>query len=161
MEQTSPEQWRPVVGYEGLYEVSDQGRMRSLRLGRTLTVPPNLSGYRQTTIRDADGRRDNAKLHILVATAFHGPRPDGHQCRHLNGDKLDNRAINLAWGTAAENQQDSVRHGTHTSTKRTHCPSGHAYTEANTRLDRGKRYCRICLNRQGRARYARKRALKG
>jgi hypothetical protein len=41
--------------------------------------------------------------HILICTAFHGPRPDGYQCDHINGIPTDNRACNLQWVTPAEN----------------------------------------------------------
>ncbi len=51
-------------------------------------------------------------IHTLVAEAFAGPRPAGMECRHLNGNPIDNRPENLAWGTRKENVQDMVRHGT-------------------------------------------------
>jgi DNA invertase Pin-like site-specific DNA recombinase len=49
-----------------------------------------------------------------VLEAFVGECPPGHECRHLNGNKTDNRVENLAWGTSAENARDRVRHGTTT-----------------------------------------------
>lgn len=51
-------------------------------------------------------------VHTLVLLAFSGPRPEGQQCRHLNGDPGDNRPSNLCWGTCAENAADRIRHGT-------------------------------------------------
>ncbi|TDL05607.1 hypothetical protein EUA05_17955 [Mycobacterium paragordonae] len=57
----------------------------------------------------ANGRQ--VKVHTLVCTAFHGPRPDGMECRHLNDVKADNRAENLCWGTMSENHEDAVRNG--------------------------------------------------
>lgn len=51
------------------------------------------------------------KLHTLVLLAFVGKRPDGLECRHLNGDPSDNRLRNLVWGTPKENGRDKVHHG--------------------------------------------------
>jgi hypothetical protein len=51
-------------------------------------------------------------VHTLVLTAFVGPRPDGMECRHLNGVRADARLENLAWGTKAENMADKSDHGT-------------------------------------------------
>ena len=51
-------------------------------------------------------------VHRLVCAAFHGPQPPGHQVRHLNGIRDDNRAANLRWGTIAENMRDKLAHGT-------------------------------------------------
>lgn len=51
-------------------------------------------------------------VHHLVLNAFVGPRPAGTQTRHLDGNKLNNHASNLAWGTAADNKADALRHGT-------------------------------------------------
>jgi len=80
----------------------------------------------------------------LVATAFHGPCPDGQQCRHLNGDPADNRSDNLKWGTPSEQAHDKVRHGTHHQARKTHCPQGHQYDDQNTYYYQGERGCRSC-----------------
>lgn len=48
----------------------------------------------------------------MIADAFHGPQPQGYDCRHLDGNKLNSRPENLAWGTRADNQRDRERHGT-------------------------------------------------
>ena len=117
------EEWKPVVGYEGLYEVSSLGRVRSLdRLVRAN------SGWRQTGIRyfspAASGRNKKYKrvllrnpdkqrlVHQLVLEAFVGPRPEYCEARHLDGDPSNNKLDNLAWGTKAENQADKLKHGT-------------------------------------------------
>jgi hypothetical protein len=52
-------------------------------------------------------------VHVLVLNAFKGVRPSGKEARHLNGKSIDNRAVNLDWGTPAENRADKLRHGTH------------------------------------------------
>lgn len=59
-----------------------------------------------------DGHGYNIFVHRLVLMTFVGPRPDGQECRHLNGDRTDNRLTNLVWGTRIENMQDRKRHGT-------------------------------------------------
>lgn len=59
-----------------------------------------------------DGRRKTLSVHTLVCRAFHGPRPSPvHEVRHLDGDKVNGRPDNLAWGTPAENEADKRRHG--------------------------------------------------
>jgi hypothetical protein len=59
-----------------------------------------------------DGKHIMRTVHSLVAEAFLGPRPDGHQVRHLDGDRSNNRVENLCYGSALENAQDRERHGT-------------------------------------------------
>lgn len=117
------EQWRPVVGYERAYEVSDQGRVRSVdRLVRANSgwrntgvryFTPSSSGknkkYKRVLLRNPDKQRP---VHQLVLEAFVGPRPENCEVRHLDGDPSNNRLDNLAWGTKAENQADKIKHGT-------------------------------------------------
>jgi hypothetical protein len=139
--------WVPVVGYEGLYEVSDEGEVRSAKTGRLKALDlkeyPVLHLFR-------NGKRTHLNLHTVVATAFHGPCPQGLECRHLNGDSRDHRASNLCWGTPGENKRDSVAHRTHVSTRKTHCPQNHLYDEKNTRIYRGRRYCKACQRARNR-----------
>lgn len=59
-----------------------------------------------------DGKRILRTVHSLVAEAFLGPRPDGYQVRHLDGNRSNNRVENLCYGSALENAQDRERHGT-------------------------------------------------
>ena len=120
---TSVEVWKPVVGYEGLYEVSDQGRVRSLHQRRWCgshwyEVPTRLlnpstavSGYPVVRLtKDGSGR--TVTVHTIVLTAFAGQRSNGEECRHLNGNPTDCRLYNLQWGTPLENTHDRIRHGT-------------------------------------------------
>jgi hypothetical protein len=95
----------------------------------------------------ANGKTKHKRVHVLVAEAFLGPRPPGRQCCHKNGNGLDNRAVNLRWGTPSENIQDSVRHGTHPRTRRQRCPLDHELAGPNldpAQLRRGYRSCRAC-----------------
>lgn len=92
------ENWKSIEGYEGLYEVSDEGRVKSLR---SSTRHPNgcilkagtWTGYALVGL-NKDRVAKKFYVHRLVAEAFHG-LPDGKEVNHLNGQKLDNRASNL------------------------------------------------------------------
>lgn len=76
---------------------------------RRLSGTKNKRGYLETWVANGGGRR---LVHHLVLEAFVGPKPDGAECRHLDGDPLNNALTNLAWGTPQENAEDRVRHGT-------------------------------------------------
>jgi hypothetical protein len=114
------EQWRPVIGYEGLYEVSDLGRIRRAApdtLGRRSTHPgrvltPIKSPYLQVTLSKGSRRtRRTEVVHRLVAAAFLGPRVAGQQINHRDGDKHNPRADNLEYVTNLENAQHAARVG--------------------------------------------------
>jgi HNH endonuclease len=80
--------------------------------GRRLKQFPKRHGYLFITLYPGPQRWVHVPVHAVVCTAFHGPRPEGLQVRHLNGCNTDNRAANLEWGTGAENQADRILHGT-------------------------------------------------
>lgn len=112
------EVWKPVVGYEGRYEVSNAGRVRSLiDTGGKPRVKPMIrklrmmkSGYLSVTLWN-HGKVRLMKPHRLVAEAFLD-KPDGAECvNHINGDKTDNRVENLEWCTLSENTRHAIRTG--------------------------------------------------
>ncbi|WP_435607677.1 NUMOD4 domain-containing protein [Pseudomonas knackmussii] len=108
MEQQEPaEEWRPVVGFEGHYSVSSLGRLRSDKTGKYLSLNSLMaSGYVKASLHK-DGVREQTSVHRVVAKAFLD-NPEGlYEVNHLNGDKTDNRVINLAWCSRSEN----VDHG--------------------------------------------------
>jgi len=122
------EQWKPVPGYEGLYEVSDRGRVRSVdrwlncrdgqrqwHRGRLLKQVDNGNGYQGVSLSNlCEGTRPKRfYVHFLVLDAFVGPRPDEHQAAHGDGNRLNNRLSNLRWATVSENIADKLKHGTH------------------------------------------------
>jgi len=151
MNDATPERWLPVPGYESLYEVSDHGRVRSLPRQTVSGIRGGtmLKGHKLFELEyvqvflHAQDRGTPFCVHHLVALAFIGPRPDGMEVRHLDGDASNNAAANLEYGTRADNMQDMLRHHRGQIAK-THCPYDHEYTEENTRLYRGGRFCRAC-----------------
>lgn len=99
------ERWLPVVGAEGRYEISDHGRCRNAKTGRTLKPNMGAQGYNRYNLPRP------ITVHTLVLTAFTGPRPEGLCSRHLDGNPLNNHISNLRWGTYVENAADRERHG--------------------------------------------------
>jgi len=151
------ERWLPVLGWEALYEVSDQGRVRSklrevasgknsraLRGGRVLKHA-NTGGYFHLTLSNAPVEK-NFRVHVLVAEAFLGPRPEEMNACHKDGDSTNNVPANLYWGTQLQNIRDKVRHGTDRfALKRGHCAHGHIFDQTNTYLTAtGSPICRTC-----------------
>ena len=116
------EVWKDIPGYEGMYQASNMGRVKSLprsspivykdgRIAnrtlreRILTPCINRHGYESLVLRRA-GEDRTYEVQRLIAAAFLGPRPEGQETRHLDGDRLNNRADNLAYGTRSQNQLD-------------------------------------------------------
>jgi len=147
--------WRPVPGYEGRYDVSSDGRVRSHLSGnpRDLKLILGGNGYLRVSLSN-HGRRDVREVHRLVALVFHG---EGNECvRHLDGDKLNNAATNLRNGTHSQNSEDCVVHGGHFQARKTHCAQGHPFDEENTEYRRGQRNCRTCWRKWDREKQRRK-----
>lgn len=105
------EEWRPVVDYEGWYEVSSFGRIKRIkpynntRHSRIRKLCNN-GHYLNVSLDRHDGGRTRL-VHRLVAEAFLGPRPDGHHAHHKNGNKMDNRASNLEWVPVHEHARNA------------------------------------------------------
>lgn len=148
------EEWRPVVGWEGLYEVSSLGRvkrvssLKSNRVGKVLTGVADKNGYRMYHLRDG-GRSRTYSAHRLVALA-HIPNPDElPYVLHGPAGVSDNSTANLRWGTNSDNMRDRRRDGTDFEVNKTHCPQGHEYTGDNiiwNNSEKTQRKCRICHN---------------
>ena len=109
------EEWKSIEGYEGLYEVSNLGNIRSLPRNGTVPVPRTLKvsedkdGYGVITLRNAN--RCTKRAHRLVAKAFI-PNPDNKpQINHKDGNKLNNNVHNLEWATGSENILHAKRLG--------------------------------------------------
>jgi hypothetical protein len=111
------EQWKDVPGYAGLYQVSDQGRVRALVKRNTkfrsiLRPSARPDGYLNVGLYGTDGRTKSFLVHRLVLTAFRGEAPAGMQGAHLSGIRSDNRLANLVWATVKENHGHKKLHGT-------------------------------------------------
>lgn len=115
-------QWRSIRGFEGLYEVSNDGRVRGVARfvpfdngrgvkGKTYkTKEVRLSrcqkGYLDVVLFDRTHGKNRRRVHHLVLEAFIGPRPDGMLALHKDDNKLNNHISNLYWGTHADNMLD-------------------------------------------------------
>ena len=160
-------EWKAIPGYEGSYEVSDDGQVRSVektrRIGkgegylrhypaRLRSLHIDKAGYMRVSLK-INGVTRNHLVHHLVLEAFVSPRPAGLECRHLNGKPADNHLENLQWGTSSENKFDIVQHGNHRGASKTHCKHGHEFTPENTMARGSGRQCRTCNNKRASAWY--------
>lgn len=103
------EVWKDIEDYEGLYQVSNLGRVKRVESDRVLKKFKYTGGYLKVTL-SKNGVKSNHKIHRLVAQAFI-PNPDNKpQVNHIDEDKTNNRVDNLEWSTATEN----ANHGTRT-----------------------------------------------
>jgi hypothetical protein len=146
------EEWRPIDGYDGVYEVSNMGNVRSWTArsnGKLLRSRAQRDGHILVNLAK-NGRQTTYQIHRLVAEAFLGPMPSGLETRHLNGIPSDNRLANLAYGTRQENMRDKIIHGTDAgptaeNRSKTHCVRGHVFSPENTYMRAGVwRVCRKC-----------------
>ena len=162
------EQWKPVHGYEGIYEVSSHGRVRSLDRtvtysdgrvrrykGKVLRATLSSGGYPCLSLY-SQGKEKRRYVHSLVAEAFIGTRPKGMEVCHNDGDPANNHLDNLRYDTHSDNMLDSVRHGTNPSTAKTHCPRGHELSAENippSSAKLGERTCLACHRARARVQH--------
>lgn len=112
--------WRYVKGFEGLYMVSDTGKVKSLGNGnstnpqfsthRILKTRYSTNGYEKVKL-NKDGIRTHTHVHRLVASAFIDNPEQKPEVNHKDGDKLNNNASNLEWVTPSENQKHAFNLG--------------------------------------------------
>lgn len=143
--------WKPVIGYEGLYEVSNLGRVKGLKTGKILQPIKNGYGYLRVTLFK-DGKLKKFLVHRLVYEAFNREIPPGVEVNHINDkDKTDNRLCNLNLMTHKENVEYSQAIPLIAYDK-----SGNfvqefkSLTEASNWLEKPKAHTNICKNLKGR-----------
>lgn len=130
----SPEQWKDIPGYEGYYQVSDQGRVKALARyvperthGRWQPLPgqvftkfwrerimktkPGANGYLRAMLR-RNGKSATVLVHRLVLLAFVGEPEPRQQACHNDGNRANNHLTNLRWDSSKNNHADKKRHGT-------------------------------------------------
>lgn len=117
------EVWKPVVGFEDCYEVSSLGRVKSksrrvntwyggrVKAEFIMRTPIGNNGYQKVGLQRNRSVK-SVSVHTLVLEAFVGLPGPSQEARHLNGDRVDNRLCNLAWGNKLENMRDQYIHGT-------------------------------------------------
>ena len=116
------ETWKDIKGYEGRYQVSDIGRVKSLERrfvdkrgykrtirGQILRPSTEKDGYLQVYLYKGDSDKGkNFFVHRLVCKSFHENPKNKPEVNHINEDKLDNRACNLEWVTRKENANNKT-----------------------------------------------------
>jgi hypothetical protein len=113
--------WKPVVGYETLYEISNYGRLRrpndyvsptrTTTIGHIISPSRHTDGYLQYKLGTTRTNRKTIKSHILVMAAFVGPRPKGYDINHKDGNKQNNHIDNLEYCTRSRNSQHAYDTG--------------------------------------------------
>lgn len=159
--------WAPIPGFEGRYEASDSGLIRSLdrvietrngsrwkpgqpgtpgirRLKGRVLRPGKIGSLEHLHVVLA-GRVDRT-VHSLVLEAFVGPCPEGMEARHLDDNPTNNHLSNLVWGSRSENSYDAIRNDKHFHAGLTHCKRGHELTPENTQRHENseRRTCLAC-----------------
>lgn len=162
--------WRSVIGYEGVYEVSDIGRVRSVPRearngvgtrqvrGQVLSLYTRADG-RMSVDLSVENRQSTVLVHHLVLEAFIGPRPVGTECCHGDGDPANNMLTNLRWDSHVSNVADTIRHGRHVNGNKLTCLRGHPLVMPNLKpaqLEKGRRSCLACSREYASARSQRR-----
>ena len=113
----SQEIWKDIPGYEGMYQASNLGRIRSV--DRKTAKSNGVEVHRKSKVLSANiqngyphvnlGANNTFKVHYLVASTFLGERPAHFDVRHKDGNKHNNRIENLEYGTRSENNLDGYK----------------------------------------------------
>jgi len=106
--------WKNIIGFPK-YEINTEGRVWSWHRLKYLKPEKPKSGYLRVVLCN-NGKLKHKFIHRLVLEAFVGLCPKGKECRHLDGNRLNNNLDNLQWGTRSDNAQDAMRHKTHRAT---------------------------------------------
>jgi hypothetical protein len=149
------ENWKPIAGFEGRYEVSGMGRVRAVSFPQRYLLRNGLEAYRRTKPRAVsqqrinsgyliahlhlDGKRKALLVHRLVAAAFCPGFADSAEVNHLNGLKRDNRAANLEGVTRTANHLHAVRTGLRPQAIRVRCPATGEVFDSITQAARARK----------------------
>lgn len=98
------EEWREIKGYEGMYEVSNAGRVRNSRNKRIMTLVLDHKGYKNVSL-SKNNKSKSYKVHRLVGFAFIENPNNYPQINHIDCDKTNNIASNLEWCTNSQNMK--------------------------------------------------------
>lgn len=124
--QNMKEEWRDIKGYEGKYQISNLGRVKTLRrkvkspalkngyrfLSEKIHKPcDNGRGYKYACFRIDGGKVSHKYIHTMVAEAFLDRGPDHTEVNHIDANKSNNIASNLEWCTRKENMDHAIRLG--------------------------------------------------
>jgi hypothetical protein len=156
---THTERWLAAAGYEGYYEVSDRGRVRSVSRtlylcdgrtrphhGKLRAISINSQGQHYVTLHTCGSSRTEL-VHHLVLETFVGPRPSGLEGCHWDDDSSNNAVDNLRWDTHGANMRDCVRNGNNQQSLKITCPRRHVLVSPNlvvSKLAIGRRECLAC-----------------
>jgi hypothetical protein len=107
--------WKDIKHYEGFYQVSNLGNVRSVPRNGTVKYykilkPNNVKGYYQVTLQKK-GKKKIYKVHRLVAKTFIKNTYNKREVNHIDGNKLNNVVTNLEWVTSSENQIHAFKMG--------------------------------------------------
>ncbi|MBR4383791.1 MAG: HNH endonuclease [Selenomonadaceae bacterium] len=113
LENLDGEEWRDVAGYEGRYQISNYGRVKSLTENQVKILKPHLhtGGYLRVSL----GRQKKFKIHRLVAETFLDNPLNLAEVDHIHGNKMDNYFKNLEWVTLKENKRRAFKNGLYPS----------------------------------------------
>ena len=137
--QVMAEQWRDVVGYSGIYQVSDQGQVRNTQTSKILQ-PIKMKNGRLYVTLSSDGFSRKFTVHSLVATVFLGDRPSEREITHKDGDYTHNQVSNLEYVTRQQNQKRFVvRSGGYS-----------VHLTKRVQTAQGPRYCPVVTSANGR-----------
>lgn len=137
---------KEIPDYEGLYEIDVLGNIYSLNYRRKLGLRGQLKpwkhkyGYDIIALSKPGLHKKKYTIHQLVMLTFVGPRPEGMDIRHLNGDTSDSRLENLAYGTASENSIDMVYHQTNPTQKLTPQQALDIFNDSRSNVEIGFEY---------------------
>lgn len=107
------EKWKDVVGFEGLYQISNFGRLKSFKvtpLGQIISLTNTKGDYLRVVLQGKGVPRKSISVHRLVAEHFLPPPPCRSVVNHIDGNKQNNRADNIEWISQAENVRHSKNH---------------------------------------------------